>query len=577
MRTTIIVGALGLLLLPVTASAQEKKPPSPFGETIEVHVINVDVVVTGKDGKPVRGLTKDDFELFENGAKRDISNFAEVDSPVTAAPSSPATASAPAPASVAPAAGEHADLRSRKIVLFLDESSLRPFNRNKVLTAARGFLQQIVRPNDQVMLLSWRPGLQVEMPFSSDTNTLTEKLAAIEKTSTSGTALFAEEQRVEKKIARMPADFQTMVDGKVVNVPPPFALALSDAQAFAMRLSHEQNEKTAAITGVMATLRGMEGRKALVLVTERLDENPGASIFQFLESLKDKFAGGGGFSWMSAAGEFTDRLVVSKITSAANSAGVTFYSIDAAGLGGDLEGMAADRLSNEFATTSAPGFKHSDETFQAVRKIASATGGTALTASNNFQLAFDTIRNDLLAYYSIGYRANGGNEDAVRTIEVKLRNPRAGAIRTRQAFVERSTASEIGDIVAANLFYPVAKNDLNVRMKASAGAAPAADQRVVPVDITIPTASLTLLPDGTDLHGSFSTYTAFIRADGVVSEIKHQQHQLRFPAESLKRRKEITLHYDLSVDARTDGVSVGVMDDASHTTGFAALKFEPAA
>jgi len=56
-----------------------------------------------------------------------------------------------------------------------------------------------------------------------------------------------------------------------------------------------------------------------------------------------------------------------------------------------------------------------------------------------------------------------------------------------------------------------------------------------------------------------------------VSEVKRQQHQLRFPADSLKRRKEITVKYDLTIDDKTEGVSVGIMDDTSHVTGFATL------
>jgi hypothetical protein len=130
----------------------------------------------------------------------------------------------------------------------------------------------------------------------------------------------------------------------------------------------------------------------------------------------------------------------------------------------------------------------------------------------------------------------------------------------------------MNDAVAANLLYPIAKNDLNVSMAKAGDTAPSPDQHVVvPVQIRIPTSSLTLIPDGTDLVGQFSSYTAFMRRDGRVSEVKRQQHQLRFPADSLKRRKEITVKYDLTIDDKTEGVSVGIMDDTSHVTGFATL------
>ena len=50
-------------------------------ETMDIRVVNVDVVVTDKKGKTVTGLTKDDFQLFENGVPKTISNFYEVEGP----------------------------------------------------------------------------------------------------------------------------------------------------------------------------------------------------------------------------------------------------------------------------------------------------------------------------------------------------------------------------------------------------------------------------------------------------------------------------------------------------------------
>ncbi len=50
------------LLLVVIVPARAQKIPS-LGETIEVAIVNVDVVVTGKDGKRIHGLTRDDFQI----------------------------------------------------------------------------------------------------------------------------------------------------------------------------------------------------------------------------------------------------------------------------------------------------------------------------------------------------------------------------------------------------------------------------------------------------------------------------------------------------------------------------------
>ena len=58
---------LVVVLFAATLSAQ-------VSETIDVRIINVDVTVTSK-GSPVRGLTRDDFEIFEDGKFQPITNF----------------------------------------------------------------------------------------------------------------------------------------------------------------------------------------------------------------------------------------------------------------------------------------------------------------------------------------------------------------------------------------------------------------------------------------------------------------------------------------------------------------------
>jgi VWFA-related protein len=48
-----------------------------------VLLVQIDAIVTDASGKPVTGLTADDFEILEQGKPRDITTFAAVDIPVT--------------------------------------------------------------------------------------------------------------------------------------------------------------------------------------------------------------------------------------------------------------------------------------------------------------------------------------------------------------------------------------------------------------------------------------------------------------------------------------------------------------
>ncbi|HWW62080.1 MAG TPA: VWA domain-containing protein [Thermoanaerobaculia bacterium] len=547
-----------------------------FGETIEVRVINVDVIVTDKSGKPIPGLTKDDFVVIENGKPRDVTNFYEyqgANAPGVAqtALNAPATPSQALPAS--------ADIRSRKIVLFVDGSTLRPFSRNRVLKATKEFLHKIVRPGDEILIANWDHRLEVSDGFLHDVATAETKLDQLAKASSVGAARDAELSEMQSMIswtANEARDTTSPGPGgeQVITVTKvPIDEVLSRARLYAMRKLHEQNAKVESLRSVIGSVRGVEGRKVLVFVTESLTETPGREVFDLIDSIKYRFEGGNSYVVENEIQQYADRLLIPTIAKEANSAGVTLYPIDAGGLSAGFDDIGADRLSVQY---TAPTRRSDtiDERGVALRSIADLTGGIALTASNNFTLAFDNIASDLTSYYSLGYRASGEKQDMVRSIHVKLKQRHNGYhVRTRNAFVEKSITSEMADAVAANLFYPVTKNDLQITVTAGEKSSAEASKILVPVEVTIPTSSLTFVPEGNEMLGGFSTFTAFVRSDGVVSDVQRQRHQLRFNAATLPNRREITLKLAVTMENNSSGVSLGVMDDVSHATGFAAVKF----
>ena len=62
----------------VAGQTQTQKPPIFRATT---NIIQTDVTVLDRDGRPVKGLTIDDFELYEDGERVDVLGFAEVNIP----------------------------------------------------------------------------------------------------------------------------------------------------------------------------------------------------------------------------------------------------------------------------------------------------------------------------------------------------------------------------------------------------------------------------------------------------------------------------------------------------------------
>src|SRR5688500_8718813 len=114
----------------------------PLSEVVEVRRHNVDVIVTDRAGNPVRGLSAADFELLEDGVAQEITNFSAYDDRAIAS-STPTSA----PTTRAP---------TRRLVFFIDDMSMDPRNRQKLVEEATKLLEKAMRPGDEAAVI--RPG-----------------------------------------------------------------------------------------------------------------------------------------------------------------------------------------------------------------------------------------------------------------------------------------------------------------------------------------------------------------------------------------------------------------------------------
>ncbi|HKR65720.1 MAG TPA: VWA domain-containing protein [Thermoanaerobaculia bacterium] len=530
-----------------------------FSEVVEVRVTNVDVVVTDKAGKPVHGLKADDFLLFENGEQKEISNFLEVHE----APEAEVTATAtPADdATVAPLP----DTRQRQISVFIDDAVLHPLRRNQILTQLGKFLESNMRNGDEVMIAAWGNSLKVELEPTRDRSKIAEAVQHL----AARTSAFNEEAHEKEKFHRQLVDLINIYAARQPPEKPPLTLGIYEARTFGMLVTHRMHQRVEALKSVVASMRGAPGRKVLVFVTQNFTSNPAEEAFRYVDATREQFAADGSNA-MEQVRQFEIPSLITEIADAANSSGITLYAIDGSGKEGSMSSTDASELVR-LAPSGATVGGWSQPTLGA---IAQQTGGVALVGSSNWEYAFNTISNDLASYYSLGYRSTGERQDALRAVEVKLKK-KGYKLRTRRAVIEPSVGQEMNDAVAAYLFREPGRNDLAIRAIAGRRATTSGEAgAVIPVTVTIPTEKLTLLPDGEDLTGSFSLFAAFVRMDGAVSKVSKQTQSFRFPKESLARRKEITVKLDVTADMRTDGVSIGVMDEASRATGFAAVKVQ---
>src|SRR5262245_4837643 len=80
-----LIGLIVLLFgIAVVRAAQTPAPPAPPQPTFKAQVeyVEVDALVTDRNGNFVRGLSKDDFQVLEDGKPQTISTFTLVDIPI---------------------------------------------------------------------------------------------------------------------------------------------------------------------------------------------------------------------------------------------------------------------------------------------------------------------------------------------------------------------------------------------------------------------------------------------------------------------------------------------------------------
>jgi VWFA-related protein len=153
----LLVGGLclivGLSSLSSSASQEAVQLQKPFQHEVSVTLKLVQVYVTDKKGKPVQDLRKSDFIVYDNGQKKEITDFERHILTKPAGKVEPKPTEKIIPTEIPPA--DQVTVMPRKFFLFFDFA----FNNQKGIIKAREaalhFIDTELSPGDQVGLLSY--------------------------------------------------------------------------------------------------------------------------------------------------------------------------------------------------------------------------------------------------------------------------------------------------------------------------------------------------------------------------------------------------------------------------------------
>ncbi|MBI2212697.1 MAG: VWA domain-containing protein [Acidobacteria bacterium] len=537
MKRTLVAALLAGTLTPLSAQQLDN-----FGEAMEVRIVNVDVVVRDKAGNLVTGLTSDDFVILEKGKPQAITNFAEYRESAApeAAPGTEPT-SRPSGVTVRPP-------QKRYIAFFVDQLKLRDTqNRESFFRGLRAFAEDSMREGDEAAVFVWQTRVKTRLPMTADRATLFATIKSLE-----------EESKLQldyTDIEQAELDFRERAWAGDESAA---TMIETDRRVAAQRAFDLQQRKTHAINSVLQSLSGLDGRKVMILATERLSKLPGLEY---------------GYS----STEFNARRMIDSVVDEANASAVTIYGFFPRGL--DRDPFADTAGSYEAASGTAAGgppassYELLMNQSETIDSIATRTGGLAAVGGKISEAALGNVARQLDNYYSLAYRASG--DDRSRSIKVKVNQPGLEVL-ARNSVVDKSDAEVARDRMISGILFGTGTSAIPISVAQGAVRKKGLTTYAVPVEITIPIAHLTALPGAKGHDGKFRVLAVAANADGDVADVAEKTQTFHIPEKELEKARSGAFTYSLEIVVRdtSNRALVCVIDDLDHDSGYAEVTLD---
>jgi VWFA-related protein len=557
-----------LALPPMTGIADEEKQQGirrigglTFVDEIELTIANLVVHVTDKKGVAVTDLTKDDFEVYQDGDRKQITNFKLYTDEVVRSevgesevPEAPATSAAPEQSGAVGPQPVH-------LVLYIDNENLDPLDRNRVLSQTRDFVRASLHPPAKMMVVAYQRSLEVLQDFTSDPSQVLKALRVVRTYTGGRTERDSTRSDIAERISRMQNDSWSGSSTRSQTSEWSEVYALIDN--YAKETINDLQFTIDALRQIITSLTGLPGKKGVIYVSNGLPMTPGIDLFyEASRAMNDTTI----FSRMF---EYDRSRSYKQLAATANAQDVTLYMIDASGLVVGTAGSA------EYATGRDPSFTSIaiNNYTDSLRFLADETGGIAIYNTNDISERLDLITQDMFTYYSIGYPLHASGQDKVHSVKVKLRDDPAFKdyeLRYRPRFVERSLETRVQDRVLSSLVFEIDENPMDLEVETGTPT-PASEKRwLLPAHLSFPLANVALLPEGEDLVARIVLFVAARDADGKKSDLVRQTHEIRVPADQYEEARDQRYGIDttLLMESGRYKISMALLDPLTRQVSY---------
>src|SRR3954463_2827374 len=417
---TLVALAAGL-----SAQTPAQTPPATSGQApaatfkVQVDLVTNDIIVRDEKGNFIPDLKKEEFEIFEDGVKQDITSMTVVTggrvTNVLAPPPPP-----PPEGIVLPPSHPRTDVSGRIFLFFVDDLHLQFHNTGRVRDLFKRISKELVHEGDMFGIVSSGPSsIAVDMTY--DKTRLDEAI---------------------KKMAGSELKPSDIIQG------PSGAEGPSEVR-------YRAHVAFSTVNDLLNNLDSVHNRrKALIYVSDGYDFNPFqdarlglmdpnspfaqnefARTQRQAQSVNDDGSGNNQTDPLSQQQKQSETFAdadlareLGELTRQANRSNVTMYTIDPRGLVGmgDIDEQVDPQQWSEYVRKSQ----------DSLRVIAEETGGLAVVNQNDFSKALKRIDAETSDYYVLGYYSK--NPDPTRRrrqVEVKVTRKGANIMSFRKEYV----------------------------------------------------------------------------------------------------------------------------------------------
>ena len=507
---------------PSTTSRPQDQPPPSQRQTddtdvvkITTNLVQVDAVVT-KDGKLVTDLKPEDFEIFEDGRRQEITSFAFVykssQSPNPQLTSKKETREMPG--------GIIRPYDSRRtIALVVDDLGLSAESIGFVRKQLRKFVEEQVEPNDLVAVIRTGGTIGALQQFTNDRRLIERAITQVKWNPCSRVGV------------------SVLPRAGLGNQPEPCA-----------RTSMLNTMK--ALRFITESMGELPGRKSMVILSDSMPREEqeiaygreGAGEIYPLPSMRN-------YSFM-----------LNRIAEMAIRSSVVVYAVDTQGLqytgvtAADQINMTRGQINTQINALMRARTRLVQSRREGADLIARQTGGFLVRNSNDFQLK--RILEDQSGYYLLGYRPS--EETFNKTFhKIKAKVKRSGmTLRTRYGFFGVS-AEEVANVKARPaaektniaLMSPFGSQDINIELL-TLFANDKTTGSILRSFLYIDAQDLTFTPDAEGANVAKIDVNGILFGDnGAIADRHSQTVSMRLRGELYERalRTGIVLKFDMPV------------------------------